>query len=54
MPSRSMKEHRFWEMVEHTPGMAAEKGIKPGVAREFVNADKVAGTEHLPEKVKPS
>lgn len=53
MPSRSMREHRFWEMVKHDPGMAAEKGIKPGVAEEFVAADKGRDLSHLPEKVKP-
>lgn len=53
MPSRSLKEHRFWEYIKHTPGAAAEHGIKPGVAEEFVSADKAAGTAHLPERVKP-
>lgn len=52
MPSRSMKEHRFWEMVKHTPGMAAAKGIKPGVADEFIAADKGKDLSKLPQRVK--
>lgn len=52
MPSRSMKEHRFMEAAKHNPDFARRAGIKQSVAREFVAADKVAGTAHLPEKVK--
>lgn len=53
MPSRSMKEHRFWEMIDHNPAMAVQKGIKPGVAREFVQADKGRDLSKLPTRVKP-
>lgn len=39
MPSKSQAEHNFWGMVKHDPAIAREKGIKPGVAQDFLNAD---------------
>ena len=53
MPSRSMKEHRFWEWVDHNPEAARKKGVKPAVAREFVEADKGRDLSKLPMRVKP-
>jgi hypothetical protein len=53
MPSRSMKEHRFWEWVEHNPEAAKREGVqaKPSVAHEFVQADKGHDLSKLPTRV---
>lgn len=53
MPSRSMKEHRFWEWAEHNPEQARREGVKPEVAHEFVQADTHEALQGLPQKVKP-
>lgn len=54
MPSRSMREHRFWEWAKAHPEEARSKGVKPEVAREFVQADTHEALKSLPEKVKQS
>lgn len=43
MPSKSGKQHRFMEMVAHSPAAAKRVGVPQKVARDFVAADKAAG-----------
>lgn len=53
MPSRSMREHRFWEWAKAHPDQARkEHGVKSGVAEEFTQADTHEALQGLPEKVK--
>ena len=40
MPSKSKKQARTMRAAAHNPFFAAKLGIKPSVAREFVEADK--------------
>jgi hypothetical protein len=40
MPSKSARQHRFFEMISHDPGAAKRTGVSKGVARDFVEADK--------------
>lgn len=51
MPSRSMKEHRFWEWAQGHPEQARKEGVKPEVASEFIAADTHEALKGLPEKV---
>lgn len=54
MPSRSMKQHRLMEAVKHNPEFARKVDIPQSVGEDYITADKAAGTDHLPEKVKPA
>lgn len=40
MPSKSAKQHRLMEMVDHNPKAAKRLGIPQSVGHEFVEADK--------------
>lgn len=40
MPSKSGKQHRYMEMIAHSPEKAKEAGVSQSVARDFVDADK--------------
>ena len=40
MPSKSPKQHRFFEMVAHDPKAAKRVGVPQSVGKEFVSADK--------------
>jgi len=40
MPSKSGKQHRFFEMVAHDPAAAKRVGVPQSVAQDFVQADK--------------
>ncbi len=42
-PSKSKKQAKFMKAAAHNPGFAKKAGIKPGVAKEFVKADKAKG-----------
>lgn len=40
MPSKSPAQHRFMEMVAHSPEAAKRVGVPQSVGQEFVQADK--------------
>ena len=40
MPSYSSKQHRFMEMVAHSPEAAKRVGVPQSVGQDFVQADK--------------
>lgn len=40
MPSSSMRQHRFFEMVAHDPAAARRVGVPVSVGHDFVEADK--------------
>ena len=40
MPSHSSKQHRFMEMIAHSPEAAKRVGVPQSVGQEFVQADK--------------
>lgn len=40
MPSKSPKQHRFFEMIAHDPKAAKRVGVPQSVGKEFVSADK--------------
>jgi hypothetical protein len=40
MPSSSAKQHRFMEMVAHSPAAAKRVGVPQSVGQDFVQADK--------------
>lgn len=40
MPSTSDKQHRFMEMIAHSPAAAKRVGVKQSVGKDFVAADK--------------
>ena len=39
MPSVSGRQHRFMEMVAHSPGAAKRTGVPQSVGEEFAQAD---------------
>jgi len=43
MPSKSAKQHRFFEAVAHSPKFAKKVGVPTSVGKEFVAADKKKG-----------
>ena len=43
MPSKSPKQARLMAAAAHNPAFAKKAGIKPGVAKEFNQADKGTG-----------
>jgi hypothetical protein len=43
MPSKSQRQHNFFEMVKHSPEMQRKTGVSGKVAAEFTEADKRAG-----------
>lgn len=43
MPSKSKKQHNFFEMIVHNPKKAKELGVPQSVGEEFVEADKAKG-----------
>lgn len=43
MPSKSGKQHRFMEMVAHSPGAAKRVGVPQSVGEDFSKADQAAG-----------
>lgn len=40
MPSKSGRQHRYFEMLAHDPAKAKEAGVPLSVAKDFVEADK--------------
>lgn len=46
MPSKSPKQARTMRAAAHDPAFARKIGIPQPVAKEFVAADKVAGSMH--------
>jgi hypothetical protein len=40
MPSKNLKQHRFMEMVAHSPAAAKRVGVPQSVGQDFVQADK--------------
>ncbi len=40
MPSTSVKQHNFMEMIAHDPEKAKELGVPQSVGHDFVAADK--------------
>ena len=40
MPSSSLKQHKFMEMVAHNPEAAKRVGVPQSVGKDFVAADK--------------
>jgi len=40
MPTKSKKQAKFMKAAANNPQFAKKAGIKPGVAKEFVAADK--------------
>ncbi len=53
MPSRSLKQHRLMEAVDHDPAFAAHVGIPQSVGKDYVQADKGRDLKALPEHVRP-
>lgn len=51
MPSKSLSQHNFFEMIAHDPGAAKRVGVKQSVGKEFVAADKGRDLSKLPERV---
>lgn len=43
MPSKSQKQHNFWEIVFHSPEFARKVDASKKVAHEFLEADRRAG-----------
>ena len=39
MPSKSKKQHDFFEWIAHEPGAAGKAGVSKKVAKEFLEAD---------------
>lgn len=50
MPSRSAKQHRFFEMVAHNPAAAKRVGVPQNVGQDFVQAYKKAGKKFSAKK----
>ena len=40
MPSSSLKQHKFMEMIAHDPKAAKRVGVPQSVGQDFVAADK--------------
>lgn len=49
MPSNSAKQHRFFEAIAHDPKFAKKVGVKQGVGKDFVQADKAEGKYQKPK-----
>jgi hypothetical protein len=43
MPSKTEKQHNFFEKILHDPWFAKKEDVDPEVAKEFVEADKASG-----------
>lgn len=43
MPSKSLKQHKFFEAIAHSPEFAKKAGVSQSVGEDFANADKVSG-----------
>lgn len=43
MPSKSAKQHRFFEAVAHDPKFAKKVGVPQQVGKEYSQADKDSG-----------
>lgn len=39
MPSKSGRQHRYFEMIAHDPGAAKREGVPKSVGEEFAKAD---------------
>ena len=53
MPSKSKKQHDFFEAIAHSPGFAKKAGVPQKVGKDFVAADKASGNYMSPKKTKP-
>lgn len=57
MPSRSWREHVFWEAVAHSPAFARAARVPQSAGRDFAKADDAKGItgnrKSLPAKAKP-
>jgi len=40
VPSKSIKQHNFMEMIAHSPKMAKKAGVPQAVGKDFAAADK--------------
>ena len=52
MPSKSAKQHRFFEMVAHDPAAAKRVGVPQKVGKEFALADQGRKFSAKPKAVK--
>jgi hypothetical protein len=43
MPSKTLKQDRFFKAVEHSPSFAKKVGVPQSVGRDFSKADQKAG-----------
>lgn len=43
MPSKSKRQHAFFQAIAHSPEFAKKAGVSQTVGQDFVNADKTAG-----------
>jgi DNA-binding cell septation regulator SpoVG len=49
MPSKTQRQHNFFEAVKHSPAMQQRTGVSEKVADEYLQADKRAGKfQHNP------
>lgn len=48
MPSSTPKQHRFMEMVAHSPSAARRVGVPQSVGQDFVQADVGTPIAHAP------
>lgn len=51
MPSKSGKQHRFMEMVAHSPAAAKRVGVPQSVGKEFASADKSKSFKKKPKVI---
>jgi hypothetical protein len=54
MPSKSGRQHRFFQMIAHDPDAADRTGVPQSVAREFIDADEAEGKhKHFSHRGEP-
>jgi hypothetical protein len=47
MPSTSQAQHRFMNIIAHSPQFAKKAGVKQSVGRDFIAADKKRGKKAI-------
>ena len=52
MPSSSVKQHNFMEMVAHDPKAAKRVGVPQSVGEDFATADKGKDLADLPTRAR--
>ena len=50
MPSRSLKQHKFFQAIKHSPDFAKRAGVKQSVGAEFTAEDKAQGKSQAKKK----